>query len=238
MLNLPYLDVPNPYYTALKMKLYYEYMIVENLPKVQEWRDFKRKKNAATHKDHMDWKRSNKLDKKIHQTILALEIEFRRETSSNKASISREDIENRYITDPLMQRYLNDKTKLSLGAIVDLIDSGKSKDAAKTQTKKEKQAKHARTPEGREARTRQKTLNVKKKGKKKDKKATNKDKERGILEARRANLAKSTLSNKVKDGGPMDDQEYEKKRKLKVKDKIKQKVKKLNKKKKYSSDSE
>ena len=34
MLNLPYLDVPNPYYTALKMKLYYEYMIVENLPKV------------------------------------------------------------------------------------------------------------------------------------------------------------------------------------------------------------
>jgi hypothetical protein len=34
MLNLPYLDTPNPYYTALKMKLYYEFMIAENLYKV------------------------------------------------------------------------------------------------------------------------------------------------------------------------------------------------------------
>jgi hypothetical protein len=42
MLGLPYLDVPNPYYTALKMKLYYEFMIVENLAKVQQWRSFKK----------------------------------------------------------------------------------------------------------------------------------------------------------------------------------------------------
>ena len=34
MLMLPYLDAPNPYYTALKMKLYYEFMIVENLNKI------------------------------------------------------------------------------------------------------------------------------------------------------------------------------------------------------------
>ena len=27
MLNLPYIDAPNPYYTGLKMKLYYEFMI-------------------------------------------------------------------------------------------------------------------------------------------------------------------------------------------------------------------
>ena len=31
LLNLPYLDVPNPYYTAMKMKLYYEFMIEQNL---------------------------------------------------------------------------------------------------------------------------------------------------------------------------------------------------------------
>jgi hypothetical protein len=42
MLNLPYLDVPNPYYTARKMKLYYEFMIKENLHKIQEWRDYKK----------------------------------------------------------------------------------------------------------------------------------------------------------------------------------------------------
>lgn len=34
MLSLPYIDAPNPYYTALKMKLYYEFMIVENLSKI------------------------------------------------------------------------------------------------------------------------------------------------------------------------------------------------------------
>ena len=44
MLCLPYLDAPNPYYPALKMKLYYEFMIVENLPKVAAWRKFKKEK--------------------------------------------------------------------------------------------------------------------------------------------------------------------------------------------------
>jgi hypothetical protein len=44
MLNLPYLEAPNPYYTALKMKLYYEFMIVENLHKVEQWRKFKKSK--------------------------------------------------------------------------------------------------------------------------------------------------------------------------------------------------
>ena len=34
MLNLPYLEAPNPYYTALKMRIYYEFMIVENLDKI------------------------------------------------------------------------------------------------------------------------------------------------------------------------------------------------------------
>jgi len=32
MLNLPYIEVPNPYYTAQKMKLRYEFMIKEGLP--------------------------------------------------------------------------------------------------------------------------------------------------------------------------------------------------------------
>ena len=44
MLLLPFIDAPNPYYTALKMKLYYEFMIVENLDKIQNWRNFKKEK--------------------------------------------------------------------------------------------------------------------------------------------------------------------------------------------------
>lgn len=42
MLNLPYIDAPNPYYTALKMKLYYEFMIRENMDKINAWRKFKK----------------------------------------------------------------------------------------------------------------------------------------------------------------------------------------------------
>jgi hypothetical protein len=45
MLNLPYIDAPNPYYTGIKMKLYYEFMIEENLSKVSAWRNFKKQKN-------------------------------------------------------------------------------------------------------------------------------------------------------------------------------------------------
>lgn len=47
MLNLPFIDAPNPYYTALKMKLYYEFMIKENLTKIEAWRNFKKQKNVA-----------------------------------------------------------------------------------------------------------------------------------------------------------------------------------------------
>lgn len=46
MLRLPFIEEPNPYYTAQKMRLYYEYMIWENLHKVHEWRKFKKDKNT------------------------------------------------------------------------------------------------------------------------------------------------------------------------------------------------
>ena len=65
-----------------------------------------------------------------------MEIEFRRNESS-RTHLSREDIEAKYINDPLMQRYLEDKTKLALYQIVDLIDDGKSKEAAKKLMEKE-----------------------------------------------------------------------------------------------------
>lgn len=45
MLSLPFIDAPNPYYPALMMKLYYEFMIVENLPRIAAWRNFKKTKN-------------------------------------------------------------------------------------------------------------------------------------------------------------------------------------------------
>lgn len=52
MLNLPYIDAPNPYYTGIKMKLYYEFMIVENLSKIKAWRNFKKQKNQALLDEH------------------------------------------------------------------------------------------------------------------------------------------------------------------------------------------
>jgi hypothetical protein len=52
MLNLPYIDAPNPYYTALKMKLYYEFMIKENISKIEAWRNFKKQKNVALLQEH------------------------------------------------------------------------------------------------------------------------------------------------------------------------------------------
>ena len=77
MLNLPYLEAPNPYYTALKMRIYYEFMIVENLDKIQKWRDFKKMKKKKMYYDHLDLKRKAKIDAKVDKVMLALEIEFR-----------------------------------------------------------------------------------------------------------------------------------------------------------------
>lgn len=77
MLNLPYLEAPNPYYTALKMKLYYEFMIVENLSKVQSWKAFKKEKQALMLKEHFAARRQAKIDDGRSKTLFALEIEFR-----------------------------------------------------------------------------------------------------------------------------------------------------------------
>jgi hypothetical protein len=64
MLNLPYIDAPNPYYPALKMKLYYEFMIVENLPKVKAWRNFKKEKQQKILAEHHQMVRDAKLEAK------------------------------------------------------------------------------------------------------------------------------------------------------------------------------
>lgn len=124
MLNLPYLEAPNPYYTALKMRLYYEFMIVENLHKIQHWRNFKKEKLHKRFLDHVELKRKAKVDAKEDKAILALEIEFRRR--NNK--INRMDIQTKYVEHPLFQRFLANKTRYKLNEIVDLIDEGKAED--------------------------------------------------------------------------------------------------------------
>ena len=44
MLNLPYIEVPNPYYQAKSMKLYYEFMIEKGLDQIKQWKVFKKEK--------------------------------------------------------------------------------------------------------------------------------------------------------------------------------------------------
>jgi len=78
MLALGFIDAPNPYYPALKMKLYYEFMIVENLPRVKAWRKFKKEKQQSLLKEHHKDVRQAKEDAKTHKVLFALEIEFKR----------------------------------------------------------------------------------------------------------------------------------------------------------------
>ncbi|TNV80946.1 hypothetical protein FGO68_gene14668 [Halteria grandinella] len=241
MLNLDFFDVPNPYYTAKKMKLYYEYQIVENLPKIQKWRDFKRQKIQASAKVWRDEKKKMRDEKKIHQTLLALEIEFRREhRGAEKALLTRDQIEEKYINDPLMDLYLNEKTKMQLAQIVDLIDEGKSKKYIQRMQEQQERLKLMRTPEGREAFKRLREKEDKKKGKKgkkdkKKKKETKKEKEARIEKERRKEMAKSTISNRHKDVSARNEKEFDKKRREKEQKKIKERMKKLKKKSKVDS---
>ena len=78
MLNLPYIDAPNPYYTGLKMKLYYEFMIVENLPKIQEWRSFKKGKLRKLAEEHREAAKEMKQQAKESKALMAIEIELGR----------------------------------------------------------------------------------------------------------------------------------------------------------------
>jgi len=47
------------------MKLYYEFMIKENLHKIKQWRDFKKKKNKEQLLEHVAWKKTALIEKKI-----------------------------------------------------------------------------------------------------------------------------------------------------------------------------
>lgn len=78
MLNLPYIDAPNPYYTGLKMKLYYEFMIEENLKKVKEWRNFKKQKNKQLLDEHRSAVRDMKRQAKEAKVMLEIEVELGR----------------------------------------------------------------------------------------------------------------------------------------------------------------
>ena len=127
MLTLPYIDAPNPYYTALKMKLYYEFMIVENLEKIKSWRDFKKDKQKGLLKEHFEARRQAKIDDKKSKTLFALEIEFRRKGDN----ISRDDIMNRFVNHPYMERFLAGKLQKNLAEMVKLIESGKADELEK-----------------------------------------------------------------------------------------------------------
>lgn len=110
MLALPYIDAPNPYYQALKMKLYYEFMIVENLNKIKAWRSFKKEKQSGILKEHYAARKQAKIDDKKSKTLFALEIEFRR----NGNEISRDDIMEKYVNHPYMERMLAGKITKNL----------------------------------------------------------------------------------------------------------------------------
>lgn len=114
MLNLPYIDAPNPYYPALKMKLYYEFMIVENLPKVKAWRNFKKEKQQKLLAEHHQTIRDAKLEAKQQQALFALEIEFGRHGKNH----SRDYIMRKYIKTPLMEKFLAGKLKKNLAEVV------------------------------------------------------------------------------------------------------------------------
>ena len=121
-----------------------------------------------------------------------------------------------------MQRYLEDRTKLALYQIVDLIDAGKSRDAAKKLGEKEDLQKLKKTdPQAaakiidkqKEKEQKKKSKKDKKDKKKKKKKMSKKDKEKKVSDDRRQNMMRSTISGGLKQGKAQDDQEYERKRK-------------------------
>jgi hypothetical protein len=121
MLNLPFIDAPNPYYHALKMRLYYEFMIKENLGKVNAWRNFKKSKNKEKADEHRDAVKKMKRSAKESKALLALEVEFGRQGRD----IPRKVLETKYIENPYMQKFLKGSLKSKcLADIIDEIDSG------------------------------------------------------------------------------------------------------------------
>eukprot|EP00347_Sterkiella_histriomuscorum_P008144 403346211 len=194
MLCLPYIDVPNPYYTAQKMKLYYEFMIAQNLNQIKKWRDFKKKKQSDLTKDHREWAKAAKIEKKEHETILAIEIEFNRHGDSK--AINRSQIETIFIANPLMQRYIHGKTNQSLSTIVDIIRSGKSdeyEDKLVNRGVKMREAKHKKKEKEKKKKDK-KDRKRQEEAKKKLKDMKKKDIERQIAEERRRKMMQSTMS--------------------------------------------
>jgi len=123
MLNLPYIDTQNPYYTALKMKLYYEFMIEENLHKVESWRNFKTNKQIESTKELNLMTKQAKIETKEHQILFHLEIECRR----NGNPMARKKILEKYVRHPYMQRHIAGKTTVNLATVVECTNNSNIK---------------------------------------------------------------------------------------------------------------
>ena len=96
------------------MKLYYEFMIVENLPKVTAWRKFKKEKQSKILHEHYEMRRRAKEEAKRSKALFALEIEFGRQGRE----VHRETIMQKYIEHPYMKRYLDGKIQKNLAEVV------------------------------------------------------------------------------------------------------------------------
>ena len=193
MLNLPYIDAPNPYYHALKMKLYYEFMIVENLPKVAAWRKFKKEKQQNLLKEHRTMVRDAKSDAKRSKCFFALEIEFGRRGVEYK----REYIMKHYVENPYMQRFLDNKINKNLAEVVDAIDNNEADELEEQATKKSVDGREKKYAKHIGAKSFMKTR-FKSKSDKRDKKDKKQKKSKGIHSKQFRNASSSSTDDDSK----------------------------------------
>jgi hypothetical protein len=121
--NIKFMKAMNPYHGEGHMKLYYDYQVKQWLPIIE---DLKKEDEKAKQQSIED-QRAKKLDitvaRRRKQAIEKLTEEL---VYNRKTCASREEVIEKYINHPYMQRFFEKKLKRKLGEVVALINTGKA----------------------------------------------------------------------------------------------------------------
>ena len=120
--NLKCLRSINPYFGEGYMKLYYEHQVKQCLPLIEDLI----KKDQEDKVKNLDLERTRRLDKKAQKRkIKATEI-LMNELVDKRKVCSKDEVIEKYINHPYMQRFFEKKLKRKLWEVVALINTGKA----------------------------------------------------------------------------------------------------------------
>ena len=199
--NLKWMRAPNPYYGEGYMKLYYEHQVKQCLPLIEDLI----KKDQEDKEKNLDIERTKRLNKKAQKRRAKATEVLIDELVNKRGVCTKEEVIEKYINHPYMQRFFEKRLKRKLCEVVALINTGKaSKLEEQANQRKRKRIEEIRLEDSKKTLIGNEKYNERKEEKRQEKsshtrKKSRKEKMKDIIEKernrRKLKLSESELLN-------------------------------------------